>query len=84
MNPALWMPLGMVPTGRSVLLRRVQTGHGLSSRLAAMGLLPGMRVQVCHNDRNGPVILGINGSRVMLGRGTANKLSVEDTSETGI
>ncbi|MDZ4200073.1 MAG: FeoA family protein [Kiritimatiellia bacterium] len=81
MNPALWMPLSLVPTGRSVLLRRVQAGHGLTSRLTAMGLLPGVRVQVCHNDRNGPVVLGLNGSRLMLGRGMADKMSVEDGEE---
>ncbi len=81
MNPALWMPLSLVPSGRSVLLRRVRAGQGLSSRLAAMGLLPGVRVQVCHNDRNGPVIIGINGSRVMLGRGMTDKVTVEDNGE---
>jgi ferrous iron transport protein A len=81
MNPALWMPLSLVPAGRSVLLRRVQAGRGLISRLAAMGLLPGVRVQVCHNDRNGPIILGLNGSRLMLGRGMADKMSVEDGGE---
>ena len=82
MNPALWMPLSLAPSGRSVLLRRVRAGHdGLTSRLAALGLLPGVRVLVCHNDRNGPVILGLNGSRLMLGRGMADKMSVEDGGE---
>ena len=81
-NPAMWMPLSLVPEGRSVRLRRVQAGSGLAARLTAMGLLPGAQVQVCHNDRNGPVILGVNGSRLMLGRGMAEKVSVEDDGET--
>ena len=78
MNPALWMPLSLVPAGHSVVLRRVRAGDGLNSRLAAMGFLPGARGRVCQNNRNGPVILMINGSRIMLGRGMAEKLSVED------
>ncbi|MGI6098605.1 MAG: FeoA family protein [Kiritimatiellia bacterium] len=81
MNPALWMPLSLVPAGHSVRLRRVQAGSGLASRLTAMGLLPGTQIQVCHNDRNGPVILGLNGNRLMLGRGMAEKVSVEDEGE---
>ena len=83
MNPALWMPLSMVPTGRSVLLRRVQAGHGLTSRLAALGLLPGVRVHVCRNDRSGPVVLGVAGSRLMLGHGMAQKMYVEDGETNG-
>jgi ferrous iron transport protein A len=81
MNPALWMPLSLVPAGRSVRLCRVQACGGLAARLTAMGLLPGTQVQVCHNDRNGPVILGVNGNRLMLGRGMAEKVSVADAGD---
>ncbi len=81
-NPALWTPLSLVQAGITVVLCRVQAGHGLTSRLAAMGFLSGMRVQVCHNDRNGPVILGINGNRMILGRGMADKILVDDYIRT--
>jgi Fe2+ transport system protein FeoA len=82
-NPALWMPLSMVASGRSVVFRRAWAGQGLASRLAAMGLVPGVEVHVYRNDRNGPVVLGIAGSRVMLGRGMAEKLSVEYAERLG-
>jgi len=82
MNPAMWMPLSLVPEGRSVRLRRVQAGEGLAARLTAMGLLPGAQVQVCHNDHDGPRILWINGRRLRLGRGMSEKVSVEDDGET--
>lgn len=77
-NPALWMPLSMVSAGRSVVLRRVNAGRGLVSRLTSMGLIPGVEVHVHRNDRNGPVVLGVAGNRFMLGRGMADKMSVED------
>jgi ferrous iron transport protein A len=76
-SAAPWMPLHAVSAGRSVVLRRIGAGHGLTSRLTAMGLIPGAQVQVFRNDRHGPVVLSLAGSRVMLGRGLAQKLSVE-------
>jgi len=78
MNPALWMPLSLVPAGRTVRLRRIKAGGGLQSRLAAMGLLPGVQVQVCYNDHDGAIVLGLDGCRLMLGRGMAEKVSVEE------
>ncbi len=81
MNPALWTPLNAVSSGKSVILRRVKAGNELTSRLASMGLVQGVEIHVHRNDLNGPVVLGIAGSRVMLGRGMAHKLYVQD-SET--
>ena len=81
MSTESWMPLSLAPAGRSVRFRRVQAGHGLNSRLAAMGLLPGVQFQICHNDRRGPVIIGVNGNRLVLGRGMAEKVAVEDNGK---
>lgn len=78
MNPVPWIPLSLAATGRAVVLRRIQPGGELNTRLAAMGLLPGVAVNVCRNDRSGPVVLGLNGSRIMLGRGMAARISVQE------
>ena len=77
MHPSLHMPLSAVPNGRAVVLRRIREGNGLASRLAAMGFVPGVTIAVHQNDRNGPVIVGLKGGRVMLGRGMAEKMAVE-------
>jgi Fe2+ transport system protein FeoA len=45
-----------------------------------MGLLPGVRIQVRHNDLRGPVLIGLNDCRLALGRGMAQKISVQDDS----
>ncbi|MFN2351351.1 MAG: ferrous iron transport protein A [Kiritimatiellia bacterium] len=76
-------PLSLAMPGRSVVLRRVRGGHGLTSRLAALGLLPGVVVDVCNNDRHGPLVVSLKGSRLMLGRGMADKLAVEESGEAG-
>lgn len=78
MHHGLQMPLSLVSVGRSVVLQRVRAGRGLTSRLAAMGLVPGATVHVHRNDRNGPVVLGVHGARLMLGRGMAEKMAVQD------
>ncbi len=76
-NPACYMPLSAVPTGRVVVLRRIREGHSLATRLADMGLVPGVTINVQQNDRNGPVVIALKGGRMMLGRGMAEKMSVE-------
>ena len=77
MHPSSHMPLSVVRTGRAVVLKRIREGHGLVSRLAAMGFVPGVTIDVHQNDRNGPVIVGLKGGRIMLGRGMAEKMAVE-------
>jgi ferrous iron transport protein A len=76
--PKMLMPLSLVPANRSVVLYRVRGGCGLSAHLAAMGLLPGVRIDVRRNDHRGPVLIGLNDSRLALGRGMAQKLSVHE------
>ncbi len=69
--------LGTVKPGETVVLRGVQAGCGLSSRLAAMGLVPGVMLNVCQNYHHGPVVVGVKGQRLMLGRGMAEHIYVE-------
>ncbi len=80
-HPGLCMPLGLVSAGRSVVLRRIRAGSGLVARLAAMGLIPGVTVHVHRNDCGGPVVLGLQGGRLVLGRGMADKVSVQESNQ---
>ena len=70
------MPLTIMQPGRRVRLISVNAGEGLVGRLAAMGLVPGAEIEIMRNSARGPVILMLGESRIMLGRGTAEKLSV--------
>jgi ferrous iron transport protein A len=69
------VPLTSVPVGQSVCVSRVDGGHGLRSRLCAMGLTPGTPVEVVA-DGGGPMVLSVLGSRVMIGRGMAARIMV--------
>ncbi len=77
MHPGIGIPLSAVPTGRAVVLRCIRSGRGLASRLAALGFVSGVIIDVHRNDHRGPVVVGLKGSRVMLGRGMAEKMAVE-------
>jgi Fe2+ transport system protein FeoA len=70
------MPLATVEAGRRVKIVGVEAGHGLRSRLAALGLVPGTEVEVIANGGRGPFIVAVKDSRLMLGRGMAQKIVV--------
>ena len=71
------MPLAMVHPGRRVRLVSVNGGRGLQSRLASMGLVPGVEMEVVNSRLQGPFIVEAKGSRLMLGRGMVHKILVE-------
>jgi Fe2+ transport system protein FeoA len=70
------VPLSAVEAGRKVFIVAVDSGQDLKGRLAAMGLVPGVPVDVILNSGRGPFIVAIKGSRIMLGRGMAAKIIV--------
>jgi ferrous iron transport protein A len=70
------MTLSSAKAGIRLVLVAVQAGRNLASRLAELGIFPGVEIMIIKNDGGGPVICEIRGSRVMLGRGEANKVLV--------
>ncbi len=72
------MPLSEVHAGRAVVLRRILGGCGVAAHLLAMGFVPGVTIEVYQNAMGGPVMVGVKGGRMMLGRGMAEKMAVEE------
>lgn len=68
--------LSEVPAGQSVRLVRIGAGHGLTGRLAAMGLVPGETIEVLRNDFHGQLIVQVKNTKIVLGRGMSEKLEV--------
>jgi len=68
--------LSGLPDGARARLVRVDAGHGLRSRLTAMGLRPGVEVRVVNNRGAGPFVVAVEGTRIVLGRGMAHKVYV--------
>ena len=57
-------------------VKRINAGRGATKRLYEMGLNTGASVKVVKNN-NGPVIVSLNGNKVALGRGLAQKITLE-------
>ena len=68
--------LAEVPSGERGRIVAIEGGHGLQSRLTAMGLLPETAFQVIRNGGKGPLMVMARESRVVLGRGMAEKVIV--------
>lgn len=71
------MPLTMVVEGGRAVLRSIEGGRQLRGRLAALGLLPGSELEVVQNSGHGPFVIAVKGSRVVIGRGMADRIVVE-------
>ena len=71
------MSLVTVGQGKNVRIVDVHGGHGIKSRLAAMGLVRGQEIEVIHNHRGRPLVISVLGSRFMVGRGMAHKIIVD-------
>jgi ferrous iron transport protein A len=72
------LTLARMRTGRSGKVVEVLGGRGISSRLSALGLRPGLRVtKVSSMFMRGPVTVQLGNSQIAIGFGMANKIIVE-------
>ncbi len=68
--------LSDAPQGARVRLLRVEGGHALRLRLAAMGLSPGVSIGILQNGGGGPALLAVRQSRIAVGRVVARAIRV--------
>lgn len=73
--------LSQVSAGQTVRLVRIVGGHGLTQRLAAMGLVPNVLLNVLRNDFRGQIIVQIKNTKIVLGRGMSEKLEIAPFEE---
>ena len=75
-NQAPPLSLKMTSQGDTVRLVEIRGGVRLQHRLAEMGLTPGMKFEVVTNNRGGPCVVLVKGTRMMIGRGMIDKIFV--------
>ncbi len=64
--------------GQAGIVRTINGGQGMVARLQALGLHPGKKVtKLGAVFQKGPVVVGINRSRIALGYGRACRIFVE-------
>ena len=69
-------PLSLIKAGENVKLISIAGGQQLQARMLALGLLPGTSMEVLKNRSDGPVIIIVKGSRLVLGRGMSQDIMV--------
>ncbi|HHU36715.1 MAG TPA: ferrous iron transport protein A [Treponema sp.] len=70
------MSLTMLENGRSGVVVRINGGRTCRCRLLQLGIVPGVPVSVIKNAGQGPLVLDVLGSRIMLGCGIASSIEV--------
>ncbi len=70
------VPLIYAKAGEVVEVVRIVGGRGLSSRLANMGIYPGVKLKVVSSAEFGPLIVALDETRIGLGRNMARKIFV--------
>ena len=64
--------------GRPLRVADIRGGHNVRSRLATVGLRPGVTLEVVvRGPLGGPVVVEIDGARLAIGRGVARQVLVE-------
>ncbi len=72
------MSVTQLAAGQSGKVLAVTGGHGMVSRLAALGIRPGKRiVKVSSAFMRGPVVIQVDRARVAIGFGMASRILVE-------
>jgi ferrous iron transport protein A len=71
------MPLIDLAADTIGAVHRLRGGGAFASRLAALGVSIGVEVTVLRNDRRGPLVVMVRGTRIALGRGEASRVLVE-------
>lgn len=70
------LPLTFANTGIDVKIGKIIGGENICKKLKEMGFVDGTKLKIMRNDK-GPIIVKIGESRIILGRGMANKIMVE-------
>jgi len=71
------MSLAMAAENENLKIVQVWHGGKFKKKLSEMGLYRDSQIKVIKNDIPGPLIVDVKGSRLIIGRGQAQKIMVE-------
>jgi Fe2+ transport system protein FeoA len=77
MSPTRSVRLDELGRGSCGVVQQLLGGRAFTSRLAALGVTKGARIEVLQNGRHGPLLVLARETRLALGRGEAQKILVE-------
>lgn len=72
------LPLGFLSSGQEAVIKDIAAGNHLRGRLFELGFITGAKVCVVQNQPSGPLMVALGNGRVVIGRGEAQKIMVEE------
>uniref|UniRef100_A0A7C3MAD8 Ferrous iron transport protein A n=1 Tax=Archaeoglobus fulgidus TaxID=2234 RepID=A0A7C3MAD8_ARCFL len=75
------VPLSALREGQEGTVVAIDGGRGCTARLMSMGIVPGKKIKIA-GRRGGAVLVSVNGTKFVIGRGLAMKVIV-DAGEQG-
>ena len=69
--------LASITSGQCVRLLKVEAGRNLQGRLLSLGFLRGAEIRIIVNEGQGPLLIGLDRSRMTVSRGVAEKMVVQ-------
>ena len=77
MNAPTTCSLTDVSEGCSVRVQQINGGEHLKSKLLSMGIIPDQNIVLVKKSGNhGPIVVRLNNTRIIIGHGMAEKISV--------
>ncbi len=72
------IPLTQIQNGDWVRVADFQGGRGMEAKLTQLGFLPGNKIRVIRSAPfHGPLLIDVEGREIVLGRGVAHHILVE-------
>ena len=73
-------PLSMTGPG-TYEVAEIRGGCELTRKLLTLGIQPGQKIDLLNEDFRGPLMVGLAGNRLALGRGIAHKILVRQITD---
>ncbi len=70
------LPLNSVKTKKAVKVKDIKGDWKVKSKLASLGLFPGMPITLINASKKGQLLVSVKGSRIALDRDTGNMIFV--------
>ncbi|MGC9311561.1 MAG: FeoA family protein [Sediminispirochaetaceae bacterium] len=71
------LPLNLTKNGDTVRVVTVSGGRMARKKLMDLGIIPGERLKILRNDSAGPMLIGLYDSKVVVGSGLSQKVTVD-------
>jgi ferrous iron transport protein A len=71
-------PLGSHDAGEKLTVVSLEGGDLFKEKLICQGIIPGAEIEIINKRKNGPLVVKINKTKVIIGSGMTDKIFVKE------